>query len=350
MNLLREQSVLMRTHTETEILDAVIVGGGAAGLSAALVLGRARRSVAAIDSGKPRNAPAAHMHGFLSRDGMAPHEWLAVGRSELQTYGVELTQDDVVDISWRGIEPGFVVELSGGTTLETRAVLVATGLRDSLPEIPGIQELWGQSVLHCPYCHAYEISDQPIGVLGGDAREMSLHQAFLLRQWSSDVTFFPDKISLTPDERARLAARGVTVADGSVSGLVCEKSKLKAVELDNGQLVARSALFVAPRFVPNDAHLTRLGCKTSPTGFVAVDRSGATSVPGIWGAGNVVDPRAQVINAAAAGSTAAIAINGYLVEQDVESALRSTEPEGGFSATVEQRVCELNGGSALHGL
>ena len=150
MNLLREQSVLMRTHTETEILDAVIVGGGAAGLSAALVLGRARRSVAVIDSGKPRNAPAAHMHGFLSRDGMAPRELLAVGRSELQTYGVELTQDDVVDISWRGIEAGFVVELSGGTTLETRTVLVATGLRDSLPEIQGIQELWGQSVLPLP--------------------------------------------------------------------------------------------------------------------------------------------------------------------------------------------------------
>ncbi|MGV0154727.1 NAD(P)/FAD-dependent oxidoreductase [Rhodococcus sp. GB-02] len=341
--------MLMRTQTETQVLDTVIVGGGAAGLSAALVLGRARRSVAVIDSGKPRNAPAAHMHGFLSRDGMAPGELLTVGRSELQTYGVEFKRDEVVDISWRGIEPGFVVELSGGRTLETRTVLVATGLRDSLPEIPGIQELWGQSVLHCPYCHAYEISDQPIGILGGDAREMSVHQAFLLRQWSPDVTFFPHKISLTPDERARLAARGVTVADGSVTRLVCEREQLKGVELDNGQLVARSALFVAPRFVPNDAHLTHLGCITSPTGFVAVDHFGATSVPGIWGAGNVVDPRAQVINAAAAGSSAAIAINGYLVEQDVESALRSSEPAGGFPAVMEQRVCEMNGGSTLHG-
>ncbi|MDV6277014.1 NAD(P)/FAD-dependent oxidoreductase [Rhodococcus erythropolis] len=340
----------MRTHTETEILDAVIVGGGAAGLSAALVLGRARRTVAVIDYGKPRNAPAAHMHGFLSRDGIPPGELLTVGRSESQTYGVEFKQDDVVDVSWRGIEPGFVVELSGCTTLETRTVLVATGLRDSLPEIPGIQELWGRSVLHCPYCHAYEISDQPIGILGGDAREMSLHQAFLLRQWSSDVMFFPHHISLTPDERARLAAHGVTVVDGPVSGLIRERGELKAVEFDNGQLVARSALFVAPRFIPNDTHLTRLGCKTGPTGFVAVAPSGATSVPGVWGAGNVVDPRAQVIGAAAAGSTAAIAINGYLVEQDVESALRSTEPEGGFSAAVEQRVCQMNGGSALHGM
>ncbi len=153
------------------------------------------------------------MHGFLSRDGMAPRELLAVGRSELQTYGVELTQDDVVDISWRGIEPGFVVELSGGTTLETRTVLVATGLRDSLPEIPGIQELWGgQSVLHCPYCHAYEISDQPIGVLGGDAREMSLHQAFLLGQWSSDVTFFPRQDLAHPPRRTR--ATGCPRSDG----------------------------------------------------------------------------------------------------------------------------------------
>ena len=339
----------MRTHTETQVLDTVIVGGGAAGLSAALVLGRARRSVAVIDSGTPRNAPAAHMHGFLSRDGMAPGELLTVGRSELKTYGVEFTEDDVVDISWRGIEPGFVVELSGDTTLTARTVLVATGLRDSLPEIPGIQELWGQSVLHCPYCHAYEISDQPIGVLGGDVREMSLHQALLLRQWSSDVTFFPHHISLTPEERRRLAARGVEVVDGQVTGVTSEHGELKAIELDNGQLVPRSALFVAPRLVPNDGALSQLGCHVGTNGFVTVDPSGATSIPGIWGAGNVVDPRAQVIGAAAAGSTAAIAINGYLVEQDVESALLTTAPEVDFSATVEQRVCEMNGGSALHG-
>ena len=136
--------------------DVVIVGGGAAGLSAALVLGRARRRVAVIDAGAPRNAPAAHMQGFLSRDGMPPAELLAAGRAEVTGYGVEIIEDMVV-----GIEPGFTVRLANGDTLTARRVLVTTGVSDELPDIPGVQERWGRDLLHCPYCHGWEVRDQP---------------------------------------------------------------------------------------------------------------------------------------------------------------------------------------------
>ena len=145
--------------------DIVVVGGGAAGLSAALVLVRARRMVVVVDAGAPRNAPAAHMHGFLTRDGMPPRELLAAGRAEVSGYGGRLIDDTVV-----AIEPGFHVRLASGAHLRTRRVLVATGLRDELPDIPGVRERWGRDLLHCPYCHGYEVRDQPLGVLGAPPR------------------------------------------------------------------------------------------------------------------------------------------------------------------------------------
>jgi thioredoxin reductase len=154
--------------------DIVVVGGGAAGLSAALVLVRARRTVAVVDAGTPRNAPAAHMHGFLTRDGMPPRELLAAGRAEVSGYGGRLIDDTVV-----AIEPGFHVRLASGVHLRTRRILVATGLRDELPDLPGVRERWGRDLLHCPYCHGYEVRDQPLGVLGGTPE--AVQHALLVR-------------------------------------------------------------------------------------------------------------------------------------------------------------------------
>jgi thioredoxin reductase len=145
--------------------DVVVVGGGAAGLSAALVLGRARRRVAVVDAGEPRNAPAAHMQGFLSRDGMSPADLLAAGRIEVTGYGVELVEDRVVAIDSR-LDAPFVVGVAGGRALQARRILAATGVHDELPEIPGVRERWGRDLLHCPYCHGWEVRDQAIGVLG----------------------------------------------------------------------------------------------------------------------------------------------------------------------------------------
>ncbi|MCI2418415.1 NAD(P)/FAD-dependent oxidoreductase [Saccharopolyspora sp. K220] len=299
--------------------DVVVVGGGAAGLSAAMMLARSRRRVVVIDAGEPRNAPSAHLHGFLSRDGMHPADLLAAGWDEVLGYGGEVIKDRAQGIE-RVDEHGFLVRRYGGPELATRAVLVATGLHDDLPEIPGLRERWGADVLHCPYCHGYEVRDAPIGVLGGDNRPFTLHQASLVRQWSADVVFFPNRIVLDAEERERLVARGIRIVAGEVVRLAGRDGELR-VALADGQEVARSAVFVGPRFVPRDELLTGLGCEVGENGWVVVDPAGRTSVPGAWAAGNVVAEAAQLIGAASAGSVAAIAINHYLLAQDVDRAV-----------------------------
>jgi thioredoxin reductase len=295
--------------------DVVVVGGGAAGLSAALVLGRARRRVAVVDAGSPRNAPAAHMQGFLSRDGLPPSELLAIGRDEVERYGVELLADHV-----DAIEPGFVVHLSGGLTLKARRVLLATGVGDQLPDIPGVRERWGRDLLHCPYCHGWEVRDQPLGVLG--THPLATEHAQLVRQWSSDVVFFAHTSEVPPAERAGLDARGVEVVEGEVGRLVVENDELVGVELRDGRVVPRAAVFVRPANTPHpDGLVPGLHCELDEDGFPVVDRTGRTSVPGVWAAGNAADPRAQVVTAAGAGSAAAIGINADLVKEDVRIAM-----------------------------
>jgi thioredoxin reductase len=291
--------------------DVAIVGGGAAGLSAALVLGRARRRVVVIDGGSPRNAPAAHMHGFLSRDGMPPAELLELARQEAGGYGVELVSDEVVSV-----EPAFSVGLESGETIHARRLLLATGATDELPEIPGVRERWGRDFLHCPYCHGWEVRDLPLGVLATGPG--SVEYAQLIRQWSDDVTYFAHTHELVTSEREQLEARGIHVVDGGVQQLVVEEDSLGGVALVDGRTVARAALFIRPNMRPRLGRLLEhLGCELDDLGFVRVDAAGGTTTPGVWAAGNVANPRAQVITAAGEGSAAAIAINADLVQEDV---------------------------------
>ena len=306
--------------------DVVVIGGGAAGLSAALVLTRARRRVAVVDAGQPRNAPAAHMQGFLGSDGLPPTALLAAGRIEVAGYGGHLISDIATGItphapSHPACQRSFTVTLEGAPNLRTRRVLVTTGLRDELPDLPGIRERWGRDLLHCPYCHGHEVRDQPLGVLGG--RPEALPHAHLIRQWSHDVVFFANGTALTANQREQLAARAIGVVDAPVASIVVENDRLTGVELSTGQVVPRAAVFVRPRFVPHDTLLTDLGCTTHDNGWVDVDSTGRTSVPGVWAAGNAVNPRAQVITAAGEGSAAAIAINNDLVDEDLPIAVTS---------------------------
>jgi thioredoxin reductase len=300
--------------------DVVVVGGGAAGLSAALVLGRARRRVAVVDAGTPRNAPASHMQGFLSRDGMPPGDLLAAGRAEATGYGVELVDDRVAEVA-----SGFTLRLAGGRSLAARRLLLATGAVDELPDIPGARERWGRDFLHCPYCHGWEVRDRPIGVLGTSTG--SAEHAHLLRQWSNDVVFFAHTCPVGADERASLAARGIEIVEGPVARLSIVDDRLHAVQLADGRLVPRAAVFMRPTLRAHDDGLVAsLGCEVDEGGFVRVDATGRASVPGVWAAGNVCNPRAQVVTAAGEGSAAAIAINTDLVEEEVRvaSADRST--------------------------
>jgi thioredoxin reductase len=302
---------------ESPSYDVVVVGGGAAGLSAALVLGRARRRIAVVDAGAPRNAPAAHMQGFLSRDGMPPRDLLAAGRAEVSDYGVKLLEDRV-----DAIDTGFSVRLASGHVLQARRILITTGIRDELPQIPGVRERWGRDLLHCPYCHGWEVRDEPIGVLG--TVPGSVQHAQLLRQWSDDVAFFVHTYDLTATEEMELIARGVQIIRGDVARLLVEDDRLSGVELADGRVIARTAVFIRPHNVPHaDGLLAGLGCAVDDNGFAIVDGPGRTSTVGVWAAGNVVDPRAQVITAAGAGSAAAIAINADLVDEDVRNAMKS---------------------------
>jgi thioredoxin reductase len=305
-------------------IDVAVIGGGAAGLSAALVLARARRTVVVVDAGRPRNAPAAHLHGYLSRDGLPPRELLTLGRDEVLRYGGAVVTATVTDLT--PDDTGFAVRLAGGRRIAARRLLVTTGLRDELPDIAGLRDRWARDVLHCPYCHGHEVRDRRLGVIG--APPGSIRYAQIVRQWTPDLTYFTTPDTLTPADRTELAARDVTVVEGVIARLVIDDDHLRGVQLTGGRVVPCDALFVPPRFVPNNHLLAGLGCHAGPDGWTTTDGTGRTTVPGVWAAGNVVDPRAQVITAAGAGSAAAIALNADLVEQEVRDAVRT------FTATT----------------
>ncbi|MFC4907449.1 NAD(P)/FAD-dependent oxidoreductase [Actinomadura gamaensis] len=311
---------------DNDLYDVVIAGAGAAGLNAGLVLARARRRIAILDGGAPRNAPAEHMHGFLSRDGMPPAALLEAGRAELAGYGVEpiaARVDEITRESGDGDAPAFTVRLAGGASLRARRVLAATGLRDELPDIPGLREGWGKDVLHCPYCHGYEVRDEPIGVLA--THPLAVHQALLVRQWSPDVALFTHEQDFSPEDRERLAARGIDVVEGEVKRVVADDGRLRGVEMADGRVVERAALFVPSTMIPNDGPFAALGWERDEQGRLRTDAMGRTTVPGVSAAGNVADAHVQVIMAAAQGSAAAMALNADLVEEDVAAALGATD-------------------------
>ncbi len=301
--------------------DVVVVGGGAAGLSGALMLGRSRRSVLVIDAGEPRNAPAAAVHGFLSRDGIRPAELLEKGRAEIRGYGAQIKIGRVVSV--KRVEGGFAVALDDGGSVNARRLLVATGLVDELPDVPGVRERWGRDVLHCPYCHGWEVRDQQIGILASGP--MAVHQVLLFRQLSADVVLFRHTSpALTEEQTEQLAARGITVVEGEIASLEVQDDRLTGVRMRSGEFVPRQAVVVAPRFVARAEVLSALGLETAEreiSGYVLgsylpADATGATTVPGVWVAGNVADPFGQVVAAANAGAMAGANINADLVAED----------------------------------
>ncbi len=226
-------------HDDYEVL---VIGGGAAGLAAALVLARSRRTVAVVDAGQPRNAPAAGVHGYLTRDGMPPSELVRVGRLEAQGYGARVIDGHVEQVR-RADDGRLGVVLTGGRRLTGRRLLVATGLVDELPDVPGLSERWGRDVVHCPYCHGWEVRDQVLAVLASGP--MSVHQALLFRQLTDDVTYFAHAVPPTPEQREQLLARRVRIVAAPVSGLKVEHDRLVGVHLTDGSVVACQALAVA---------------------------------------------------------------------------------------------------------
>jgi thioredoxin reductase len=308
--------------------DVVVIGGGAAGLAGAVALARSRRSVLVVDAGEPRNAPADHVHNFLTRDGTPPPEIYAAGRAELTSYGGHVQTGRVTALSRDGDR--FAVQI-GGRAVTARRLLVATGLRDELPDVPGLAERWGIDVLHCPYCHGWEVRDQRIGILAtGPA---AAHQALLFRQLSPHVTVLAHTPpELTPEQQEQFAALGIGVTEGPVTGVEADDGGLTGVRLADGTRVALDALIVAPRMTANAELLAPLGLTATEVRMgeqvmgtqIEADPSGATSVPGVWVAGNLANIAAQVITSAAAGLTAGAAINADLAAEDAKRAVGAT--------------------------
>ncbi|GHH56419.1 NAD(P)/FAD-dependent oxidoreductase [Streptomyces candidus] len=321
----------------TGTVDVVVIGGGAAGLNGALMLARSRRSVVVIDSGTPRNAPAAAMHGFIVLDGTPPPEILKRGREQVRQYGGRIVYGQVATA-----EPAapsadgdlrFTVTLADGRTLTARRVLVATGLRDVLPEVPGLAEHWGHSVVHCPYCHGYEVRDEPIGILA--TAPASIHHAWLFRQLTDDLIYFTRGTDLDSETRARFAARNIRIIETDVEEVVNDNDgALTGVRLTDGTFVGRRVLAVATRMQARTEGLDglKLPMEDLPDDMgrrFSSATAGTTEVPGVWVAGNATDLTAQVGASAAAGALAGSHINALLAAADTDAALAATQKTTG---------------------
>lgn len=298
--------------------DVVVIGGGAAGLSGAVALLRSRRRVLVVDAGSPRNAPADGVHNLLTRDGLPPLELVELGRDEVRGYGGEVREGRATSAAPLG--DGFEVRLDGGALVTARRLLVASGLVDELPQLEGLRERWGHQVLHCPYCHGWEVRDQRIGVLA--TGPTVVHQALLFSQLSDDVVVLAHSASPGEEDRRRLAAAGVRIQEGEVVALEGPAEGLEAARLADGTRVPLDALVVAPRMLARSAVLDSLGLSAEehPSGMgeqYPSGQMGRTDVPGVWIAGNVADLSAQVVGAAAAGTMAGAAINLDLIEADL---------------------------------
>ncbi|QTG82151.1 NAD(P)/FAD-dependent oxidoreductase [Arthrobacter crystallopoietes] len=318
------------TAPAKDLYDVVIVGGGAAGLGAALTLARARRSVLIIDSGEARNAPAGHVHNYLGREGTPPDELYAIGREEVVGYGAEIIPGTVTT-AHKEDDGGFRVGIDGGRSARGRRLLVTTGLVDGLPAIEGLADRWGRDVLHCPYCHGWEVCDQAIGVIALNIGP-AMHQALLWRQWTDDVTLFLHTAEApSSEQREQLEARGITVVTGEVAAVEADADVLTGVRLKSGEVIARQAVAVMTRMDARAGFLDDLGMETAEQNFgdlvvgtfVASEPTGATSVPGVYVAGNVTNLMAQVIVAAAAGVNTGAMINADLMMEDTRLAVEA---------------------------
>ncbi|OIJ28765.1 SAM-dependent methyltransferase [Nocardioides luteus] len=309
----------MNTHPEH--LDVIVIGGGAAGLSAALMLGRSRRRTLVIDSGLPRNRFTTHMHGVLGHEGIDPAELLRTGREELAAYDVGIRPGRVARLD--ETDDGVSVLLEDGERLTARVAIVATGVTDDLPDIPGLAERWGATVLHCPYCHGWEVRDRRLGVL--TTSPLGMHQAQLIRQWSDDVVVFTAGLGeLEEADEQRLQARGITLVPAPVVEVLGEGDQVTAVRTADGSTTEVGALFTAGTLRPHDDFLTHLGLERTDTpvgSFLAVDATGKTSSDRIWAVGNVSNPMANVPISMSAGTMAGIVVNMTLVTDDFDRAV-----------------------------
>lgn len=308
------------------MLDVLIIGGGPAGLSAALILGRCIRRTLVCDSGRGRNKHAVEMHGYLTRDGISPGLFRELSLCELERYETVSVQSD--EVNRLNLADGiFVAEFGSGLMVHARSVLLATGAIDHVPQIQNIERFYGSSVFHCPYCDGWEVRDKPLLVIGQG--ESGLELALKLKRWSGDISFCTNgPAALTVEDRERLHDGGIPTFESSVVSLDGEDGKLKCAKLSDGTVLFPTAIFFSTRVSRNDEFARMMGCRFDKDGGVSIDREGRTSVDGIFVAGDAAENVSLTIVAAAEGAKAAVSINEMLLKVDENWSTKSIAGTG----------------------
>lgn len=314
------------SNTPNTLYDVIIIGGGPAGLSAALTLGRALRQTLLFDDNRPRNAAASHSHGFLTRDGVPPVELRRLGRGDVGQYpSIEMRNETVLSVS--SLPPSPTIPLSFNVTTETaaytaRRVIFASGLKDTVPDIEGLSARWGRDVFHCPYCHGYEFKGETLGLYCPPS--LASHMGPLITQWSSSVTLFhgEEEGALSDETKEMMAAMGVKVVSGDVEELVVESDKIVGFRMKGGALHRFTALLTSTLpLIPNDSILRSLSCEVTSTPFgmwVNINRFGETSQSGVFACGNVIDGMQTIAMAVSSGVMAGVGANTSLTNESVK--------------------------------
>lgn len=297
--------------------EIVIIGGGFAGTSAAITLARANRSVVLIDNGQPRNRFSEHSHGILGFESTPPNQILSAGHREFISFGGEsITASAKSLINNQHDRETWTTRLSDGEKIQSRHVLIATGISDKLPEVPGLKELWGSRVFHCPYCHGYEIKNKKLAIIGGENPSFTFRITELLTKWTNNVTFFPNGMNVPEEQKRRLEKLRVKIDPRPVQEVTESTQCSTGVSIGlNEKIIDYEACFTGPSFFPNDSLLRAAGCVVKD-GWVQTEH-GLTSQKGLWAAGNVVSSPDQIPQAIGAGSATAIKIDQELFNEDM---------------------------------
>ncbi|KQL48425.1 pyridine nucleotide-disulfide oxidoreductase [Brevibacillus choshinensis] len=300
-----------------QLIDVGVIGGGPAGLNAALVLGRARKSVMVIDEGRPRNRVTRESHGFLTRDGISPSEFRRIAMEQIHAYpSVQFVEDQVVTIT--GTDGDFHITTAQGMTYRSKKLLFAVGMKDLPLEINGLSDVYGKSAFVCPYCDGWELRDQPLVLIVKGAR--ALHLAKTISGWTNRFTICSDgPDELTGEQREELKLHSVPVFHSPIERIVSTEGMVQHVLLTDGTIIPCTGIIFAPKLITGSDLPQSLGCQLTKTGTVIVDEFGKTNVPGVYSAGDAATERYQVITAASLGSLAAVGINSELIAESWNS-------------------------------